>query len=69
MTYFLWFTTVEVLPKSGGCFGVGELLGAAHHLIALLQLLVDSDCQIQAPMIPVIVRWTCEATAWESVVQ
>jgi hypothetical protein len=27
----------------GGCFGVGELLGAANHLIALLQLLVDGN--------------------------
>ncbi len=54
---------------SRGCFGVGELLGAARHLIALLQLLVDRDRQIQAPMIPIIVHETCEVAAWESVVQ
>jgi hypothetical protein len=41
---------------SGGCFGVRELLGAANHLIAFLQLLVDGDRQIQAPMIPIIAR-------------
>jgi hypothetical protein len=41
---------------SGGCYGVRMLLGAAHHLIAILQLLVDGDRQIQAPMIPIIVQ-------------
>jgi hypothetical protein len=40
----------------GGCLGVRELLGAANHLIALLQLLVDGDHQIQAPVIPIIAR-------------
>jgi len=39
----------------GGCFGVGEL-EAAHHLISFLQLLDDGNCQIQAPMIFIIVH-------------
>jgi len=40
---------------SGGCFGVRELLGL-NHLIAFLQLLVDGNCQIQAPMILIILH-------------